>query len=389
MSLKPPSERQAAIIWFALTALAAATLGGLLLATVWALSRVLNALSTVLWPLAIAAVIACLLSPVVTWLEKRKLSRIQAIVLVFFFAFLLFAGALASVIPQMVIETRQLTAKIPEYSQRIQNRVDSFIARPPDFLHHFLHQPPNATMEMETNQPAAATENKTSSPANTWLVETLPKVGSWLVGQLGKLASGFGMLAGLILVPVYAFYFLLEQRRIERHWKDYLPVSHHRGKAELIFVLEAVSQYLVVFFRGQVLVAICDAILYTIGFLIVGVNYAFLLGFAAIFLTIVPFLGSIILCVTALLLSFVQYGDWQHPALVLAVFAVVQTLEGLYISPKIMGSRVGLHPLMVIVALMAGTTLLGGILGGILAIPLAAALRVILGRYLWSKRETH
>jgi len=91
------------------------------------------------------------------------------------------------------------------------------------------------------------------------------------------------------------------------------------------------------------------------------------------------------ICITALLLAFVQYGDWLHPVLVLGVFAVVQTLESLVISPKIMGNRVGLHPLIIIVAVMTGTTLLGGLLGGILAIPLAAALRVILARYVWKK----
>jgi predicted PurR-regulated permease PerM len=126
-------------------------------------------------------------------------------------------------------------------------------------------------------------------------------------------------------------------------------------------------------------------VLYTIGFLLVGVNYAFLLGFAAVFLTMIPFLGAIVVCATALLLSFVQYGDWQHPALVLAVFAVVQSLDGLFISPRIMGGRVGLPPVVIIIAVMTGTTLLGGILGGVLAIPLAAALRVILARYVWKK----
>ena len=151
-------------------------------------------------------------------------------------------------------------------------------------------------------------------------------------------------------------------------------------------MLDAISGYLIAFFRGQVLVAMCDAVLYTIGFLIVGVNYAFLLGFAAVFLTMIPFLGAIVICLTALTLAFVQYADWAHPLMVLGVFAVVQTLEGLVISPKIMGNRVGLHPLVIIIAVMTGTTLLGGILGGVLAIPLAAALRVIMARYVWKKR---
>jgi predicted PurR-regulated permease PerM len=211
-------------------------------------------------------------------------------------------------------------------------------------------------------------------------------MGSWLLSRAGKVASGFGLLAGLVLIPVYAFYFLLEQRGIESHWKDYLPFQDAWLKDEAVFVLDAIGGYLVAFFRGQVLVALCDAVLYTIGFLVVGVNYAFLLGFAAVFLTMIPFLGAIVICITALTLSFVQYGDWLHPLLVLGVFGVVQALEGLVISPKIMGDRVGLPPLAIIIAVMAGTTLLGGILGGILAIPLAAALRVILARYVWKKR---
>jgi len=103
----------------------------------------------------------------------------------------------------------------------------------------------------------------------------------------------------------------------------------------------------------------------------------------------IPFLGAIVICLTALMLAFVQFGDGSHPLLVLCVFAVVQTLEGLFISPKIMGDRVGLHPLVIIIAVMTGTTLLGGILGGILAIPLAAALRVIMFRYVWKKSEPH
>jgi len=156
-------------------------------------------------------------------------------------------------------------------------------------------------------------------------------------------------------------------------------------KDEAVFVLTAVNDYLIAFFRGQVLVAMCDGVLYTIGFLAIGLNYAFLVGLMATVLTMIPFLGAITTCVTALLLAFVQYGDVGHPLAVLGVFAVVQALEGLVISPKIMGDRVGLHPLAIILAVMTGTTLLGGILGGLLAIPLTAALRVMMFRYVWKQ----
>src|SRR5205085_11092058 len=97
----------------------------------------------------------------------------------------------------------------------------------------------------------------------------------------------------------------------------------------------------------------------------------------------IPFLGVIISLVPATILAAVQFGDWLHPACVLGIFALVQLLEGFVISPKIIGDRVGLHPLTIIIAVMVGTSLLGGLAGGILAIPLTAALRVLMSRYVW------
>ena len=91
--------------------------------------------------------------------------------------------------------------------------------------------------------------------------------------------------------------------------------------------------------------------------------------------------------VPSVILAAVQFKDWLHPLLVVGVFVLVQILEGFVISPKIMGDRVGLHPLTIIIAVLVGTTLMGGILGGVLAIPLTAALRVIMFRYVWHKRE--
>jgi len=167
-----------------------------------------------------------------------------------------------------------------------------------------------------------------------------------------------------------------------------MPARNAELKEEMVFVLDSISQYMVAFFRGQVLVAICDSVLYTIGFVSAGLSYAVLLGFAAVLLSMIPFLGAIVLYVAAMTLALVQFGDWLHPLIITGVFAVVQTMESLVISPKIIGDRVGLHPLVIIIAVMTGTTLLGGILGGILAIPLAAALRVILFRYVWKVRET-
>ena len=410
MNLPPPSEKQARVIWLALTGLAFATLVALVVALVWGAGAVLRMLSPVLWPLAIAGVLACLLDPVVDFFEKRGLARAQAIICVFGIALLILAAVFASVVPQIVSETRQLVSRVPEYRTKLENRFENWSTNPPPLIQKFLKRvsPAGETSgkasALETNSsvtnsvsgtattsqpatPIGALNEQALQSAKDWLANALPQLGRWLFGQVGRVASWFGFLAGLALIPVYAFYLLLEQRGIESSWTNYLPVKDSKFKDELVFVLRSINGYLIAFFRGQVLVAMCDAVLYTVGFLLVGLPYAILIGASALVLTMIPFLGAIILCVTAVVIAVVQFGDWLHPLLVLGVFAVVQSLEGLVISPRIMGGRVGLHPLAIIIAVMAGTTLLGGLLGGVLAIPLTAVLRVLLARYVWKKRE--
>jgi predicted PurR-regulated permease PerM len=393
----------------ALTGLAVALLVGLLAGLIWAFSRILGILAPVLWPLAVAGVLTLLLDPVVDALERKGLPRMRAIVCVFALGLVVLFGLIGSIVPQVVHETQQLVLRIPGYATKIETRAEQWLNNPPQLLRKYLtkEQPRPELSLPPTNDAAVFTSNSVSASdtsttnstsliggtldketlqnATSWLARALPRIGSWVFGQVGRVASWFGILAALALIPVYTFYFLFEKHGISARWTDYLPVSDSSFKQELVFVLNAINNYMIAFFRGQVLVAISDGILYAIGFLIIGLPYAVLLGAMAIFLTMIPFLGAIITCVAALLLALAQFGDWLHPVLVLAVFAVVQTLEGLVISPKILGGRVGLHPVTIIIAVMAGTTLLGGLLGGILAIPLTAALRVIMFRYIWKR----
>ena len=131
----------------------------------------------------------------------------------------------------------------------------------------------------------------------------------------------------------------------------------------------------------------CVGILLMAGFSLISLPYAVLLGFLAGILSIVPYLGVMLSIVPALIISVIDphHGPVLQPVLTLSVFVLVQALEGLVLSPKIIGDRVGLHPLTVIVAIMTGTTLLGGITGGVLAIPLTAALRAVMFRYVWKR----
>jgi predicted PurR-regulated permease PerM len=386
--MKEPTPTQSRIIWFALTSLAVALVVALLAGLVWALGRVLNLLGPVLWPLAVAAVVAYLLDPVVDFLEQRKVPRRRAIIIVFASAVLLLLGLGGAVVPRLVIETRELAHKVPGYAATIQERATDWIESSRKRF-EFLNRPEAVPATNSVPATSAGTPGKddVSKAAVSWLAGVLPKVGSWLLDQLSRVASWFGILAGIALVPVYCFYFLTEKAGIQRKWADYLPVRESQIKQEMVFVLTSINDYLIVFFRGQVLVAACDGVLYTIGFFAVGLNYALLLGLLAGALSIIPYLGPILTVIPATVLAAVQYRDWLHPLMVLGVFGVVQVIEGLVLSPRIIGDRVGLHPLTVIVAVMVGTTLLGGILGGILAIPLTAALRVLMFRYVWKKTE--
>lgn len=494
MNFPPPTEKQARLIWAAVSGLAVAVIVGLVVVLVWGLGRVLGVVGPVVWPLAVAGVLAYLLDPVVDFIERRRVPRARAVGLVFALALVLIVGLCGSVVPQVVVEIKQLGSQIPDYARKVELKVQEWIKHPPAGLGRAIgrYLPGRAA---QTSGGVTSTSDSTNAPAwtnldvaergppgpqqgpasvtaapdggvraappgpggdspaqrpdgggqtavgtNVWLqvqvlggatnavvlavpapgpgpdaaaggatlLDTLftldnvktagsfiskaaSAIGAWVVGQAGKVTSlfgvVFGVLAGLALVPIYLFYFLIEKRGIASNWTAYLPVQDSAFKEELVFVLRSINDYLIAFFRGQVLVAICDGILYTIGFSLIGLPYAVLIGVMATILTIIPFLGAIATVAVALVVALVQFGDWQHPLLVLAVFGVVQGLEGAIIQPKIMGDRVGLHPVVIIVALMVGTTLLGGILGGILAIPLAAALRVVMFRYVWKPHD--
>lgn len=464
MILPPPTETQARLIWAALTGLALATLVGLVVALIWGVGKVLGLLAPVLWPLAVAGVIAYLLDPVVDYLETRRVPRPRGILCVFALALMTVAAVIGSVVPRIVVETRELVGRVPVYATNLHNRVEAYITDPPQLIRSLLRLPaswlgtnqPTPNLTALPSGPSGVTspaptsgpvgllttnvgpENVVTSPvpvpdaeadpsgrdeggtvretaggappapsvkellewagswgieldpklftsATSWLTGLAQKFGSWAFGQVGRVAAGFGALVGLFLIPVYAFYFLLEKRGIESKWTEYLPLAKSHLKDEVAFVLGSINNYLIAFFRGQVLVAICDGILYAIGFSLIGLPYAVLLGAVATVLTLIPYIGAAITFAAAVTIAFVQYTDWLHPLMALGVYVAVQLLEGFVIQPKILGDRVGLHPLTIIIAVITGTTLFGGLLGGILAIPLTAALRVLMFRYVWRR----
>ena len=391
MAYPPPTEKQAKILWTSVTALAVGVLLALIALLTLGVGWVVNALSSVLIPLAIAGVIAYLLDPIVDWFQKKRgFKRQNAIILVFCIAVLLVGGVVGSVVPSLISQVSELTTEFPKQTKKFQLSVSSIVnmgdpAKPTNTSTNAPAKPVWFEMPREWMKNVGVTNEK----AREFMVDAVSKISGWALEQLKKVMSLFGFLAGLALVPVYVFYFLLEKRGINQNWTDYLPVRDSWIKEEIVFVLRSINDCLIVFFRSQVLVAMCVGALLTAGFLAIGLEYAILLGVMAGLLGVIPYLGVALSLIPAFVLAMIQFvpeDGWLKPVLILVWFAAVQAMEGLFISPKIIGDRVGLHPLTIIVAVMVGTTLLGGIMGGVLAIPLTAALRTLMFRYVWKDR---
>ncbi|MCB1078193.1 MAG: AI-2E family transporter [Verrucomicrobiae bacterium] len=209
--------------------------------------------------------------------------------------------------------------------------------------------------------------------------------------------SFLGYFLGMFLVPVYLFFFLRESNTIAETWSNYLPLRQSAFKDEVVETLREINQYLIAYFRGQMLVSIIDGVLVAIALSIMGLEYALLLGVFLAILGLIPYIGNVLVMVPAVLIAFAQYSDpaeqwswlpqvWAYPLIVLGIFVVLQQINGLVTAPKIVGDSVGLHPLTVIFSMLFWSLLLGGLLGALLAVPLTAALKVLFRRYVWERR---
>lgn len=189
---------------------------------------------------------------------------------------------------------------------------------------------------------------------------------------LGFFQSAVGLLTWAVL-PVYLAFFLMA-RPFEAEWiGQFLPFLKKDTREDVVYLFDQFIVILVTFFRGQIVIALAQGVLYSIGFTVVGLSYGIIIGMALGLLNIIPYLGSMVGLAFALPMAFFgQGGSIMRVLLVLAVFAGVQAIEGNLLTPKIMGNRTGLHPALIIFAVFFWGAAFNGILGMMLAIPLTA-----------------
>ncbi len=231
-----------------------------------------------------------------------------------------------------------------------------------------------------------------------WLAKTLPEVGKnlwhFISSSVGGFLGAFGFVLSMVIVPLYLYYFLIEGPKIAETWSEYVPLRASAFKDEVVSTLTEINRYLIAFFRGQLVVSIINGVATGVGLQLVGLKFGWLIGMSLCALGIIPYLGISVCWIPAVVIASVQGGSylipatsawWVFPAVVTAIFAVVQQIDGLFITPKIVGESVGLHPMTVIVSVFAWSLILGGLLGAILAVPMTASLKVLFQRYIWQR----
>jgi predicted PurR-regulated permease PerM len=353
------SSAQQRLLAFALGLLAVVAIIALFVFVIVVLGDLIGFFSGVLWPLAVAGVLALIMRPLVDLLEKRFKGRRTLAVLVLYVVFLLFVAALlVTAIPPLVDQILDFIAFLPTFWGKTLAYVKD-------------HYPSWVTLG----------DRLSSYPAINDMLESLKtelsKLPSLIVPSLKAMsqsvASAFGFAAHLAIIPIYLFFFLLVKRDLTQSLPEHLPFLRPTIREDLVFLVREFINIVESFFRGQLLIGLILGLLLGTGFSLCGLKFGFFIGLTLGILNIIPFLGTIVgLTITVPLAFFQPGGGASLIGLVLMVYVIVQCTEGWFLTPKIMGKRTGLHPVMIIVAIFFWGTAFKGLLGMILAIPLTA-----------------
>lgn len=318
---------------------------------------ILRKLAPVLAPIVAAAGIAYLLDGSVDELVRRGMKRVVAVSLLMITFFAVLTGIIFIAAPLIAGELRAFIAKLPSMIEAVSVWLNtSFGLELPDSWSDYLADP--------------QLKEFIGSHAAPLALLTAGAVG----GAFGML----GVLAELLLVPVFAFYILVDWDNMVARARRFIPVRHRTAAVEIAAEIDrAVSGWI----RGQLIVTSVLTLLYATAFKLIGVNFGLVIGATVGFLTIIPFLGTF---VGAILTGFILLLAWPGPVvagLVVATFVVLHLLEAAILTPKLVGKRVGLGELGALFAVLAGGKLLGFV-GVVLAVPLAAAVAVLVRRVL-------
>ncbi|MBK9132530.1 MAG: AI-2E family transporter [Gammaproteobacteria bacterium] len=324
-------------------------------------------LAPILTPFLIAALLAYLGSPLVERLTARRLPRVAAVVLVFL---LIFGVLLLAPVVAFPLLERQIAVFIerwPDYLNALQTRLIPWLR---DTLGIGVQ-----TLDLTQIRQALLDQWQQAGGIAARAVVAVTQSGLAIVQWL----------LNLTLVPVVTFYLLRDWNDLVRRLRELLP---RPIEPEVARLARECDEVLATFLRGQLWVMLSLGLIYSVGLWLVGLDLAFLIGMGAGLVSFVPYLGPVVGLLAGGIAAAAQFHDLLHPLLVLGVFMLGQALEGMVLTPWLVGDRVGLHPVAVIFAVMAGGQLFGFV-GVLLALPVAAVIAVLVRdlhrRYLHSE----
>jgi len=356
--LLTPAQRK--LVGFALGFAAICAIGWLLFVLLSGVARFISAFSGVIWPLAVAGILALLMRPVVTVFEQRlKVKRPVAVVLLYFVFILLVAGLLVTFLPALVSQLLEFIAYLPTLWQKTVAWSEAHF---PEWLAIIRPYLDNPTVKAALDGLAQQAQDLLGH-----IAPTLKSAGAGIFGI-------FGLVASLAVIPVYLFFFLLSNNDPTKSLPEHLPFLQKEHRDDVVFLIREFLGILVAFFRGQLLIGLIMGVLLATGFSIAGLKFGLAIGLLTGLLNIIPYLGSILGLSVALPLAFLQPDGGGLPllAICVAIFIAVQLIEGWLLTPRIMGQQTGLHPVAIIVAIFFWGQALGGVLGMMLAVPLTA-----------------
>ena len=315
----------------------------------------IQTLKPILAPFLVAGLLAYLGDPIVDRLEARGLSRSASVATVFLVITLNTALAILIALPLLSDQIQLLGQKLQLAFVWSQNTLMPMLR---DSLGL-----PEGSKPLETAKEAVSRH---------W------NEAGGIVLQLWRQVSGSSLalsawVANMALIPVVTYYMLRDWDVMVAKIRDLLPRSIEPKAVELG---QECDEILSAFMRGQLVVMGALTLVYTVGLWLVGIDLALVLGLVAGLASIVPYLGFIVGVVAASIAAYYQFSDFWALAQVLAVFGVGQLLESMWLTPNLVGDRIGLHPVMVIFAILAGGQLFGFV-GVLLALPAAAVIKVM------------
>jgi predicted PurR-regulated permease PerM len=313
-------------------------------------------LSPVLMPFAFAAMLAYLGDPLTDKLETYGLSRIKAVLVVFTVLTLVLALTLLLLIPQLEYQVERFLSSLPAYADWLNQTVI-----------------PWAQHRFHLKIRAIAINEIISIFKNHW--QNAGGIAATIMTSVSHSSAVIIVwLMNLLLIPVITFYLLRDWDKLVAKIPDLLPRRIAPKAAKLG---KEVNTVLAAFVRGQFYVMLALGFIYSIGLWLSGLDLALLIGMVAGLVSFVPYLGAVVGIVMACVAALVQFHEFIYLLPVAVVFMIGQALEGMLLTPLLVGDKIGLHPVAVIFAVMAGGQLFG-FLGVLLALPIASVIMVLL-----------